>query len=27
MLQRGSPIADDAVVAIVDEVLLPLLRP
>jgi AcrR family transcriptional regulator len=27
LLQRGSPIADDAVVAIVDEVLLPLLRP
>jgi AcrR family transcriptional regulator len=27
LLQRGSPIADGAVVAIVDEVLLPLLRP
>lgn len=27
LLQRGSPIRDEAVVAIVDEVLLPLLRP
>jgi AcrR family transcriptional regulator len=27
LLQRGAPIADEAVVAIVDEVLLPLLRP
>lgn len=27
LLQRGSPIADEAVVAIVDEVLMPLLRP
>ena len=27
LLQRGRPIADDAVVAIVDEVLMPVLRP
>lgn len=27
VVQRGTPISDDAVVAIVDEVLLPLLRP
>jgi Tetracyclin repressor-like, C-terminal domain len=27
LLQRGAPITDEAVVAIVDEVLLPLLRP
>jgi hypothetical protein len=27
VVQRGTPIGDDAVVAIVDEVLLPLLRP
>jgi hypothetical protein len=27
LLQRGGPIPDEAVVAIVDEVLMPLLRP